>query len=373
MSITKKIMAGIMALAMTVALAACGDTAWSAKVGEKEIPAGIFIYSQIVAMSDAQTKIGEEQKDLPDEEKATDMFKTTVEGKDTAAWINEEATKSLQEYAAIENKFDELGLTLDDTDKNKIKVSVKNVWEQNSAILERNGISEASITSYLQNNYKRNLVFKSFYDTNGSEAVSTEEIDTYFNDNNVRVKYIAIQLKDGEGNLFKSADKQKAMTMAEDYKTRAATENFDDLIKEYDDYYADLVAKATPESSSSSDSSSVAEPEAETEVDPYLNENILSKDGTTPSEKASKAIFEKTKQGEISIVEDNEVYYVVQRLDLLERTDLLEENHQQFLQALRGDTFDELVKTWADALTVVKNDAAYKRYTPQKIDLTAPK
>lgn len=77
MSITKKIITGLIAVVMLASLAACGNTSWSAKVGEKEIPAGVFIYSQIMSMFEAETKISEAEKDLPDEEKTTDPFKAT--------------------------------------------------------------------------------------------------------------------------------------------------------------------------------------------------------------------------------------------------------------------------------------------------------
>jgi hypothetical protein len=158
--------------------------------------------------------------------------------------------------------------------------------------------------------------------------------------------------------------------MAKDYQSRATKENFDDLIKEYNDYYAKVVAEAKKDSSSSSSSSSSESSSSETEEkDPYANEHILQKGGSIPSKDVCNEIFEKCKVGETTIIEDDEVYYVVQRLDLLERTDLLESNYNSILYELKEDDFNQKMKEYAKTITFVKNEDAYNRYDPEKLKL----
>ena len=379
MSIIKKIAAGLLALTMMMSFSACSDTSWAGKVDNYQVNAGVYIYYTLIAYNSAQSKAGvEETSESDDSVSETTTAATTtgtttqkqffaarIDGKDVKTWIQDTATDDVKNFVAIEKEFDELGLALTDTDKTQINTSLEQAWSYNSALFEKNGIGKESMKQIITSSYKSNHIFKSYYGEGGTEEVLQDTINSYLDENNARVKYIAIQLKDGEGNLFKSADKAKAMERAEDYKERAKTESFDTLIQEYNDYYEKLVEEATKDDSSSS--SSEESSTAEEPQNPYANESILSKDGTIPSEKINKAIFEKTKVGEVSIIEDNEVYYVVQRLDLLERTDLIESNSESILYTLKSEEFEAKIQEYTDSLNYEKNENSYKRYDPKDL------
>ena len=353
MSIIKKLTAGILTLAMIFSLTACADTSWAGKTDDTQVKAGIYIYYAMSSYYQAQGKLTADQKDL---------WAAKIEDKDAKTWIKDNATNLVKDYLAIEKKFDELGLKLSESKKNEIKVASDNIWQQNGAIFLKNGISQQSVTDIITSSHKSDMIFKKYYDTDGIQALSEKEIQNYYNENNMRVKYIAIQLKDGEGNLFKSADKAKAMTMAEGYKSRATVENFDSLIKEYKNYYDAEVKKASKDTSSStSDSSSAKET-----VDEFANEQILTKDGTTPSKKVADAIFAKAQVNTPIIIEDDEVYYVVMRLDLLKRTDLYDTNRESILYSIKSKDFEKLIDEWTTEINYTVNQDAYDRYDPQK-------
>ncbi len=384
MSIFKKIALMALSLSVIFSFSACADTSWALKANGENINAGIYIYYTMLAYNQAQSKISEKASadssssssdssaETTQTTAETKFFDASIDGKDVKTWIKDTATESVENFIAIEKKFDELGLTLSDEQKNAINQALDYSWSQNSKYFEKNGIGKDSLKQIIRNSYKKDMVFKSYYAKGGSEEVSQDEINKYYNENNARVKYIAIQLKDGEGNLFKSADKEKAMEMAKDYQSRATTENFDDLIKEYNDYYAKVVAEAKKDSSSSSSSessSSSSSSETEETKDPYANEHIIQKGGSVPSKDVCNEIFEKCKVGETTIIEDDEVYYVVQRLDLLERTDLLESNYEYILHELKDEDFNQKMKEYAKTITFEKNEDAYKRYDPEKLKL----
>lgn len=386
MSIFKKIALMAFSLSVIFSFSACADTSWALKANGENINAGIYIYYTILAYNQAQSKLDAAASANSSSSSSSSSAKTTqttaetkffeasIDGKDVKTWIKDTATESVEDFIAVEKKFDELGLSLSDEQKNAINQALDYSWSQNSKFFEKNGIGKDSLKQIIRNNYKRDMVFDSYYAKGGSEEVPQDEINKYYNENNARVKYIAIQLKDGEGNLFKSADKAKAMEMAKDYQSRATKENFDDLIKEYNDYYAKVVAEAKKDSSSSSSSSSSESSSSSTsseteEKDPYANEHILQKGGSIPSKDVCNEIFEKCKVGETTIIEDDEVYYVVQRLDLLERTDLLESNYESILYELKEDDFNQKMKEYAKTITFVKNEDAYNRYDPEKLKL----
>lgn len=142
-------------------------------------------------------------------------------------------------------------------------------------------------------------------------------------------------------------------------------------------------AEAETETEMETESETEAETEGETTA-PYTNEktiSVINKDdyedeadiSYTPSEKVYNALLKAEDNAEPFIVEEDEAYYLVVRYDIEERMteeDLWNENQIYSVEmAIYGEDFDALVKEWADALNVQKNEAAYKRYDPFKYTL----
>lgn len=265
----KKITAVAAAAAVMSSMTACGEnTTWGATIDGSDIPAGIFIYYLQSAYYSAQSKLNEENSASSDAIASADgttttaaVFSSQIDGKDAKTWIYDEATKSMQEYAAIEAKFTELGLTITADEKDAAKVYCDQIWDYAGEYYTKMGISEKSYTSLYLNSQKRDKVFKTIYSEGGEYAVSDDEIKTYLDENYAMINYIAIELKDGSGNLLKSDGKAEMMSMAESYVERYKNgEDFDALNAEYTAYYDNLKATAAEEAANA------AADEAETET-----------------------------------------------------------------------------------------------------------
>lgn len=265
----KKITAVAAAAAVMSSMTACGEnTTWGATIDGSDIPAGIFIYYLQSAYYSAQSKLNEENSASSDAIASTDgttttaaVFSSQIDGKDAKTWIYDEATKSMQEYAAIEAKFTELGLTITADEKDAAKVYCDQIWDYAGEYYTKMGISEKSYTSLYLNSQKRDKVFKTIYSEGGEYAVSDDEIKTYLDENYAMINYIAMELKDGSGNLLKSDGKAEIMSMAESYVERYKNgEDLDALNAEYTAYYDNLKATAAE------DAANAAADEAETET-----------------------------------------------------------------------------------------------------------
>ena len=265
----KKITAVAAAAAVMSSMTACGEnTTWGATIDGSDIPAGIFIYYLQSAYYSAQSKLNEENSASSDAIASADgttttaaVFSSQIDGKDAKTWIYDEATKSMQEYAAIEAKFTELGLTITADEKDAAKVYCDQTWDYAGEYYTKMGISEKSYTSLYLNSQKRDKVFKTIYSEGGEYAVSDDEIKTYLDENYAMINYIAMELKDGSGNLLKSDGKAEMMSMAESYVERYKNgEDFDALNAEYTAYYDNLKAAAAEEAANA------AADEAETET-----------------------------------------------------------------------------------------------------------
>lgn len=308
----KKITAVAAAAAVMSSMTACGEkTTWGATIDGSDIPAGIFIYYLQSAYYSAQSKLNEENSASSDAIASADgttttaaVFSSQIDGKDAKTWIYDEATKSMQEYAAIEAKFTELGLTITADEKDAAKVYCDQMWDYAGEYYTKMGISEKSYTSIYLNSQKRDKVFKTIYSEGGEYAVSDDEIKTYLDENYAMINYIAMELKDGSGNLLKSDGKAEMMSMAESYVERYKNgEDFDALNAEYTAYYDNLKATAAEEAANAA--ADEAETETSTaEVTPSDAEAALEDnadeitDSAETAEEATEALAEDTAEAE---------------------------------------------------------------------------
>lgn len=381
----KKMSAVALCSAMALSLGACGnniagpDTTYAAVIDGYKVPAGVFIAMQMNSYYDAAyyTEPTDESEETTASTEAAETTASETEATTTTAftdkviedkpvrdWINDEATKSMQEFVAVENKFDELGLSFEDNEKEKTKVYLDSIWEYYGPNYENAGISENSQLLIMLNSTKKNKIFDYYYAEGGQDEISEADIRAYLDENNKRINYIKMELKDGEGNLLKSEGKDEIKKMAEDYIKRIkGGEDFAAVSKEYSDYYDKLTADAAESTDDGADDES-ADTE-ETESSYTDNETVISKDGTSPSEAVVTKAFE-SKVDDVFLVEEDEVYYVVTVLDLYADENYYSDNESVVRHELKDDEFDKTVDSWTETQNIELNEAAYKRYKIEK-------
>lgn len=386
----KKISIAALCSAAAFSLTACGnnlagaDTTYGAVIDDYKVPAGVFISMQMDAYYEAanyveptddetaDTSVAESAEETDSSEETAETEETTttpftdkvIEDKPVREWINDEATKKMQEFVAIENKFDEYGLAFEDNEKEKNSIYLDSLWEYYGEYYEKLGISESSQLLVMLNSTKRDMVFDYIYGNGGEKEISEADIKSYLEENNKRINFIEMELKDGEGNLLKSDGKAEIKEMAEGYIERLKNgEAFADVSKEYSDYYDKLVADAAE--STDGDETEASDDTIEAASSYVDNETVISKDGSTPSAAVVEKAFE-ANTGDIFLVEEDEVYYVVAVLDLYADENYYTENEKTARHALKDDEFDETVTSWTLSQNVENNDAAYKRYKIEK-------
>lgn len=267
----KKIAALGCAAAMLGSLTACGEkTTWGAVIDGVQIPAGVFIYYLDTANYEAQQKLNEQtdtSSDLSPEGAAAQssetvtlpLYSSQIDGVDSKQWIYDRATELMHEYAAVEAKFDEYGLTLSDDDKQSAQVYLDQIWDYAGDYYTSMGVSENSYKSIFLNSSKKQKLFETIYSEGGERAVSDDEIKTYLDENYALINYIDVELKDGEGNLLKSDGKAERMEMLNSYIERYNNgEDFDELNAEYVTYYENL-KKAAEEAAAAAEEKAAAE------------------------------------------------------------------------------------------------------------------
>jgi hypothetical protein len=361
------------AAALTAAMmmfTACGeDTRVAATINGAPIPAGVYIYEQMMNFYNAYSFQTEE-----DSAAGIPILESTVEGVPARQWIADETLKSVREFAAVDAQFEKLGLSyeidsygvpMDET----ISDSVERNWDAgDSKTFMPLGISKESYKQIQLNYQKRTELFNYYYGEGGTLADTEEEIKKYLTDNNVRIDFIEMELKDGEGNLLKSDGKTERKAMADDYLARAKSgEEFGEILGEYTDWYNELTGVTTEVAEVQNDEQ--ASPEDE--VLP-TNEVVLTKDSQYPSAEVIAKAFELQEanpnfsepQYFFIEAENGEKYWIVKLSNLFSDPSYYELNRAATVSAMKSDEFEQLVDIWTRDQTVVINEKAVERYKP---------
>ena len=248
---------------------------------------------------------------------------------------------------------------------------------------------------------KEEKVFNAYYEVGGLNGTTEEDIQGYLEDNYARIKYITFNFADDATEAVDTDRKNEALETAQSYLDRALTgESMDDLIAEY----AEILEQAEAEESAEEDETvkenlseiqesenaeeaesadesadgaestdgtdGTDETEGSSDVDDitsqYPNEVIINNEGTAPSEKFISYVFNNIDTGEFDLVQDDLNVYLVQKLDILERDDIYDDNRETFLYALFDSDYTALINDTLADYTVEVNERSVKRYKPDR-------
>ncbi|MCD7847380.1 MAG: hypothetical protein LUG49_05065 [Oscillospiraceae bacterium] len=352
--------------AVVLSMAGCGDTSWIVKVDDVTVNAGMYIYYQGAGYTAGVYELSEEDStyyyyylfgySLLDE---------TINGQSMSDYMSDYAVDMCKQYVVISKLFDELGLELTETELANIETSVANTWESYSETYEAAGISEDTVRKVAEITMMEEDVFNAYYEVGGLNGTTEDDIKDYLEDNYARIKYITFEFSESADDAIDEDYKAEMLEVANSYLERAeAGESMDDLIAEY----AEVLAAAEAEESEDEETEEeVEEVEVEDEeVDEYANEYIYSIDATSPSEKFINYVFTVCNVGEYTVIQDDTCFYLVERLDILERDDLYEANRDSYLAALFDEDYTTLINEKLATYEVEVNENSIKRYTAER-------
>ena len=145
MNVVKKGLAFGMALMMAGSMAACagGDTTWAAKAGDLTVPAGVYISQVMNAYYTVAAELPQDTKD---------PLKEQIDGVLASDKMISDAKANLNKFIAVEQKFNELGLTMSDADTTLVNqmadFAQQLVGEQAVYRLDEGGMGSEDFASY---------------------------------------------------------------------------------------------------------------------------------------------------------------------------------------------------------------------------------
>lgn len=241
MNLVKKAGAALLALCTAMSCASCGEnTADAMTVSDYDVRAGIYLYYATSAFGEAIEVLrdgGESFDDIADSSGYKKILSNAdIDNISAEAWIQNKAEEYCKTFVAIEKEFETLGLTLTGDQLAAAENSAASSMVYYGEFFENTGIGEQSVKDIILNSYKQDAVWNAYYGEGGSKGIEEQELYDHYAEGHIRIKYIEMPLKDGEGNLLKADGKQEIEDMANDFLKRLGKKagNEADLMAEFD-------------------------------------------------------------------------------------------------------------------------------------------
>ncbi len=390
------------AIIMAASLVSCGeDTMHICETENYKVNAGVYIYYVMSSLNNQMYSIYYSTGSVPEDivnEKYGDGTLTVGE------YSEQYAYGLCEEMVAIAEKFDSLGLELTDEDYKLIKDNVDAAW--NEEYYESLGIAKSSLEQIQMFGQMNDKVFGAYYFEDGLQEVTDEDINKYLSEDYLRFKMITIEKsEDDDGKAAKEkAEKYLALTEEMDFDEVIAQfeadekaekeeeDDKDDSSKDdsssKDDPSSTTDSSSTEDSSSSEDSSATDDSTASaSEVTPEADDSDSSSEESDEDEEEEKdynIIINKTSSSykdldvvkhvdskmetdDIEIFEDDDCWYVLQKLDVTGHETYVDDNREGIISEMKSEDFEKMIDSWVEEYTITKNDKAYKRYSAEEI------
>ena len=209
-----KLLALLCALALVFSLAGCTlstpDTV--GKIGDYEIPSGLYLLAQYDAYQKAADLASSEQ----DASDVKGFLKATItpEGEDALTvrdYVARETLKNLETYAAVETRFAQLGGELTEEETQQADSYAAQLMDQYGDTYKANGIGLETVKLFERILLKSSDLLSLVYGENGETPVSDADLTAHLENNMVELAYCTIPLYNTSTYAFADDDQKAEM------------------------------------------------------------------------------------------------------------------------------------------------------------------
>lgn len=341
--------AALLLLAFSLLFTGCSvDASYIGTLENEQIPVSDYNLNMFSAIAAAQSKTGETTIDLDA------ILSHEIDGQPADEWISDYALRQLRDMLAVEKEFERLGLVLSDEDIAAAEAEAAKQWETYSENYTMNGVNMESLRRSTLATYMPQMIFEALYAADGDLALSDEEIVLFFEEY-LFFRAIGIRKFDAEGETLTEDELEEQLAKAEEYRQRLMDgEDGDALVAQSEEEYCE---------------------EMETELDhehgsPLVPHITVSEKGDLFYSVALSEFIEGMAVGEVAVYEEDEDYYfVIQKLTAADHPTLVEDNRFAVSYELCMENFSAYMESLADKLTIVVNEDALKVYNARSFSL----
>ncbi|WP_390487421.1 hypothetical protein [Solibaculum mannosilyticum] len=340
--VIKKATAVFLALTMAMSLASCqvNEKEWAYKVGDTEVPAGVYRIFQLEAFTAAKGLVEDSSKSL---------FEQQIEGKDAADWINDTVDEHIRTCMAAEAELKEMGLIpLSQEDQNAIESSAKASWdpETTSTLTAKSiygpyGVGYDSFKQYIYYNGLVSLLLEARYGENGTEPISDVDLANYLLDNYYAAHMCYYSVTSTETNATVVADAYN--NYVEEYNEGNVT--WED-IRESEQYRTDSV-NTSP-----------------------VQENVIfpKEDAENTMPETLRLGFDNTEPGKAFTTSDEGILYFFVTFNQDQAMEYVTTQRSQFLSEFKGEEIYAEMTQKSEEMGIERNDSLIKKYDLKQLE-----
>ena len=324
-----------MAVLLLGSLCGCAGKDYAIKVGDQIITENDYKRAvENLRLSILYTELSEDTKEFWQEQ--------TESGATRAEEVAQTVQDQLITAALYEDAFDRLGLSFTAEEDAAITEAIQQVvsaYGTMTALNEALAASNYTYDEYVSEYYavaKKGKVLSHLF-----PEVSSAQIEEYYKENYVYVKFIYITKEDTENGGFLTGQaledaRSKANSALEAANRAGEIDNFDDLI----DLYADTV--------------------------PAESEGVLvSDDGSFDATFTKGALA--LEVGEVQLIETEGAFMVTKRVDGSDPEIFDATVRQQILERIKADDIAKTLEQWRAEVKIDFNKPLLKKYRPDKL------
>lgn len=278
-----------------------------------------------------------------------------IDGTRVDVWISATTLEELRKVIYYDQALKDAGIAITEEEIASTKEYAKNFYDAYETYYNgyytRNGIDLAAVEFWLLNSMKETTLFKSIYDTGGTNAVPEEEIKAHFSKTYGSAKLFPIPFFNEDSGVVLTED--EINNIDEFCKTSVGKLNSGSI--DLDTLYRDFLL-----------ANSMITPE--TEVDPIQSQliNLEDNDYAVDMITAYKAL----EIGKFGYSKDENLgyFFIYHKGDPLtaDETDY-PQNRDAVLRDLKGAEFQESIMAITDAYDIVMDTRLMKKYKPINI------
>ena len=347
----KKIAAAALAAVVLAGTTACsGDVSWAAKKGDVTVAPGVYIFSIFNAYSSAGYQDG---IDL-----SKSILEQQIDGKDANEWMLEEAANSIKRIFLINDKMNELGLTMTDEELEAASKAGDNDWSSYSSLFSSHGISRASFDLlYGEIPAKNRKIFKALYGKGGSKEVTEADMKKYIEENYTDFSMIGASTYKTNSDSSTSSGTPDTTNLTDEEK------------KELQQTLQGYVDKVKDGSMTMQEAADAYKEYAELDTEQLISNTVNLETAGFPDELNEE--LGDMEAGEVRFVDLSDsvgLYLVLRKGDIAEKSaEYLEDEDRYFeiLSNIKGEEYDNAMKEEVAAYTgVTFNQAVIDKYQP---------
>ena len=344
---TKKLIAAA-ALLLALALISCAcsrDASYIAEYGGGRIPVSDYALKMFTAFAYAKNETGEGSNDV------SAILSGEIDSEPAENWIQDETLRLLKEQLAVDAEFERLGLTLSDEDIAEADSEADEQWEKYSGVYVKNGVEKASLIASSRSNFKPQYIFEALYGEGGEKALAAEELAAFFDAECQLFRVIGVTKRGEDGKELGKKELEEQLERAADYKKRLQNgEDGDALVAQAEEELCELLGQELDHEHTL----------------PLASHISVTKTGDLLYSVEMMEFIERMSPGGVALYEDDEDYYfVVQKLSAADDARLLEDNRLAVSYELRLNEFSEYIAELTGEVELTLNDAALKYHSPQ--------